>query len=161
MWGKKSSAHHRLNMRSGFDVKMAVLMNGFMLVECHWNNSKDICVSGPSLKVIWFLFGVNPAVPPLIAHFSSWVPKNSLPLILHYRVRSDLVLSSIPLPLSAICHSRVLAAKDLLWKDFKAFTVSHSTFAWLNKLFLLYFPINKQFTHLFSLRGESNIQWIW
>lgn len=70
--------------------------------------------------------------------------KNSLPPIFQSRVRSDPLLSSIPLPPSAICHSRLLAAKQLFWFFFfKAHTVSHSTFSWLNKLFLV---VLNQFT---------------
>lgn len=62
-------------------------------------------------KVIWFMFGVDPENPSSYRQFFILSSKNPFSPILQSPVRSDLLLSSVPLPPSAICHSRVDAAK--------------------------------------------------
>lgn len=68
------------------------------------------------------MFGAQSLIPLAIFHLD--FQKLSPPTVSPFGVRSDLLLSSIPLPPSAICHSGVFAAKHLFWKDFKAHIVS-------------------------------------
>lgn len=81
-WKATHSVHQKINKRTEcitMYFTQTILMEWLTFVETHWNCYRVLCVSGNSLQsviiVIWLMFGVNPAIPPLNTHFSSWVPK--------------------------------------------------------------------------------------
>lgn len=91
-----------------------------------------------------------------LSHLSSWVPKPSSPYPSILSPVWSAALSSIPLPPLAICHTWVLTAKHLLWKDLLLF-VLHSTLFWPSQIFLLRPSINKRSSHLSTFGGS--VRW--
>lgn len=138
MWCNRSCSLQSSGCKCCMTVNFNRSLNEMAFVEMLWK-ILHVCTLQTVIKVLWFVFGVHPAIPPLITHFfHPEFQKLSLSPVLQTRFRSDALLFSIPLPPSAICHSKVLTAKHLLWKDFKAYTLSEWTLSSLTDSFWLF-----------------------
>lgn len=128
------------------EARRRSLLPWFPLCGVCWNYYKAFRVPGhlnrPQTSVIHvWIRSCNPSTHHPVFSLCSRISPQST--ILQSWVRSDLLLFSIPIPPSAICHSWVLTAKHLLWKGFKALTVSHSTFFFFEKIKSLHFTEHK------------------